>query len=108
MESVKEAGESKMMAGIDSLNSEIVSLREKCLKVRHLMDEGTHKLNSSLNVLNKLKSQEQNIINSADNPVAVKQMSEEQIDGLLEMLKTPAFQNLLKQMMLKYLTQDSS
>lgn len=90
---------------INKLSTEIKSLREKCLKMRELMDEGTHKLNSTVNVLEKLKSQEQNMVNSVDGPGEVRPMNEEQINSMLEMLKTPAFQNLARQMLLKWSTQ---
>ncbi len=103
----KDIGESRILAEINNLSMEISNLREKCLRIRQLMDEGTYKLNSTQNVLTKLKTKEQNIVNSAANQGTVRQMSEEQIDDMLEILKSPAFQNLAKQMMMKWFSQNS-
>ncbi len=101
------AGENMVLAAVNNLSTEVLNIREKCLSIRHLLDEATYKMEASLNVINGLKKQEENILKSAGNPVAVKQLTEEQIDGFLEMLKTPAFQNLVKQVLTKWVVQES-
>ena len=108
MEEQKQSGNSKILDSINTVSNDVLSFREKCLNLRHLMDEGSYKLDATLNIINNLKNQEKNIVSSVGDPVAIKQMSEEQIDGLLEMLKTPAFQSIAKQAMVKWLNQPTS
>ena len=91
------------MEQIYVLAAQAVELRDKCMNIRKLLDEGTSKLDSSLVVVNNLKKQEENFISTAEEPQKVKLLSEEQIDGILDMIKTPAFQNIAKQMLLKWL-----
>lgn len=107
MENQRQTGDSKLLNGINTLSNDVLSFKAKCENLRRLMDEGSYKLDAALNIINNLKVQEKNIISAAGDPVAVKQMSEEQIDGLLEMLKTPAFQSIAKQAMVKLLNQSA-
>jgi len=107
MEQQKVTGQARILEGINTLSSDILSFREKCQNLRQLLDEGTYKIDAALNIIDGLKTQEKNILNSAGDPVAIKQMSAEQVEGILEMLKSPAFQNIARQVMLKWLNQDN-
>lgn len=102
MENQDQAVKSAILSNINSISSNLHVLREKCLSMRKLMDEGTYKLDSAVKIINNLKVQESNIMSAAGDPAAVKQLSEEQIDDLLEMLKTPAFQSLARQVLYKW------
>jgi len=68
------------------------------------MDEGTYKLDAVLNVINGLKTKEQDMKNSGQEGPIIQQMNEEQINSFLEMLKTPAFQSLARQMLTKWVS----
>jgi organic radical activating enzyme len=67
-----------------------------------MIDEGTYKLDAILNIVNNLKTREQNIIATGASPAVIQQLNAEQVDSLLEMLKSPAFQNIARQVLLKW------
>jgi|GEM_PF-1189422 len=94
------------------MSADVNRLKEKCAGLRRLLDEGTYKIDSLLNVVNNLKTKEQNIAAAGGDQAVLQQMNEEQINGFLEMLKSPAFQNLARQMLIKWAnvsqTQDNS
>ncbi len=93
------------VAALQTMGEDIGRLRENCGRVRKLMDEGTYKIDSILKVLGNLKTMEKNIAESGDGQVVLQQLSEEQIDSLLEMLKTPAFQNIARQALMRIVSQ---
>ena len=84
---------------IDNLMIALNEIEEECKKEQYGYYEVSRPENELVNIINNLKNQEKNIVSSVGDPVVIKQMSEEQIDGLLEMLKTPAFQSIAKQAM---------
>lgn len=87
---------------ITILTDQISQVKGKCENYRQLMDEGTYKLNAVLNIIDGLKVREQNIMTTGMNPSVIQQMNEEQIDSLLELLKSPAFQSLARQILIKW------
>lgn len=93
----------KVMEDIFSMTTEIKTMKEKCENLRKLMDEGTYKLDAMLNVINNLKIRESNIAVSMHDEAAMKELTEDQIDSMLEMLKTPAFQSVARKLLLKWI-----
>lgn len=106
METTNQAQQSKILAGINTLSGDVLGYREKCENIRRLLDEGSYKLEAALNVINGLKTQEKNIASAASDAAVIKQINAEQVDGILEMLKTPAFQSIARQVMLKWVNQE--
>ena len=92
----------QLLENMTTMSEQINQLRERCVGWRKLMDEGTYKLDAVLNVVNGLKTKEQEIKTSQKEEPVLKQMSEEQINSFLEMLKAPAFQSLARQMLTKW------
>lgn len=88
---------------ITMMTDQINQVKGKCENYRQLMDEGTYKLNAVLNIVDSLKVREQNIMTTGMNPSVIQQMNEEQIDSLLELLKSPAFQSLARQILIKWI-----
>jgi len=86
------------------MSDDINKIRERFISWRKMMDEGTYKLDAALNVVNGLKKREQDIKTSEKEGPVLQQMNEEQINSFLEMLKTPAFQNLARQMLSKWVS----
>ncbi len=87
---------------ITMMTDQINQVKGKCENYRQLMDEGTYKLNAVLNIVDSLKVREQNIMTTGMDPSVIQQMNEEQIDSLLELLKSPAFQSLARQILIKW------
>lgn len=94
---------SSVLENIDHMSAEISNLKMRCEQFRSLLDEGTYKMNAALNVVNGLKTREQNILVSGEDPATVQQINEEQIDSFLELLKSPAFQSIARQFLAKYM-----
>ena len=92
----------QVLENMSSMSDEINRLRERFVGWRKMMDEGTYKLDAALNVVNGLKMKEQEIKTSGKEGPILQQMNEEQINSFLEMLKTPAFQSLSRQMLTKW------
>lgn len=98
----KRTSDSKVLESITTMSGEVVRAREMCERLRKLLDEGAYKLDAVLNIIHGMKSREQNIVNAGGDLAVMQQMNEEQIDSLLEMLKSPAFQSLARQMLVKW------
>ncbi|PKM86200.1 MAG: hypothetical protein CVU87_12890 [Firmicutes bacterium HGW-Firmicutes-12] len=96
--------ESKVLDSINVMSTKASEIRDKCNTFRSLLDEGSYKIDAILNVVDKLKTKEQTILEAGGDQAAIQQITEEQIDSFLEMLKTPTFQNLIKQMLHKWAT----
>lgn len=86
---------------INGMSADVSLLREKCVKFRNLLDEGTYKIDSLTKIVSNLKAAEVNNSAAGGDQAVLQQMNEEQINSFLEMLKTPAFQNLARQLLLK-------
>lgn len=91
-----------ILEGVSVMSNDIGKMKETCGKIRHLLDEGTYKIDAMLNILNNLKAKEESIVASGGDQAVVQQLNEEQVDSILEMLKTPAFQNLARQLLKKW------
>ena len=87
---------------IAAMNEEMNRFKERCVGWRKMLDEGSYKLDAVVNIVNGLKTKEQEIKTSSKKGPVIQQISEEQINGFLEMLKTPAFQSLARQMLTKW------
>lgn len=92
----------QILDNIVSLSANVSFFKDKCSYIRSLLDEGTYKIDAVLNIINGLKVKEQNIVASGGDQAVLQQMSAEQIDSLLEMLRTPAFQSLARQLLTKW------
>lgn len=88
---------------LESMSQEINNVRGMCGRLRTLLDEGTYKLDAVLKIINGVKTKEQEIIATGGDPTVLQQMNEEQIDNLLEMLKTPAFQRIARQLLTQWI-----
>lgn len=88
-----------------NISGEVDSMKGRCMKARRLMDEGTYKLEAVLNIVTNLKSREHDIMAASEDQALLQQITEEQVDSLLEMLKSPAFQSLAKQFLSKWINQ---
>jgi len=91
--------EFSIVEDLESLSQEIEFVHNSCNYLRRLLDEGTYKLDSILNLINSVKTKEQEIMTSGGDPAIFQQMNEGQIDNILEMLKTPSFQKLARQLL---------
>jgi precorrin-6B methylase 2 len=96
--------ESKVLDSINVMSTKASEVREKCNTFRSLLDEGSYKIDAILNIVDKLKTQEMDIVQAGGDATVKQQITEEQIDSFLEMLKTPTFQHLIKQMLHKWAT----
>ena len=94
--------EFSILEDLEMLSKEIQFVYNSCNHLRRLLDEGTYKLDSILNIVNSVKTKEQEILTSGGDPVVLQQMNEEQIDNLLEMLKTPSFQKLARKLLTQW------
>lgn len=91
-----------ILENINTMSNEMENMKKTCEKLRKYLDEGAYKIDSVLNVINNVKNKEQNIMAAGVGTDEMKQMNEEQVDNLLEMLKTPAFQSVAKQLLTKW------
>lgn len=96
-------GTSKIMEEVTTLTSQLNQARDLCGYLSNIINEGTYKLDAVLNIVSNLKTREQNIIATGASPNVIKQLNAEQVDSLLEMLKSPAFQNIARQFLLKFM-----
>lgn len=92
-----------VLENLAGMSNEVDNLKNTCSYFRTLLDEGTYKLNSALKVIDNIKIREQGIMVSGGESAVLQQMNEEQIDNLLELLKSPAFQQLARQLLLRWL-----
>ena len=92
-----------VLENLESMSNEIGHFKSTCSYFRTLLDEGSYKLDSALKVIDNIKIKEQEIMVSGGEPAVLQQLNEEQIDNLLEMLKSPAFQKLIRQLLLRWL-----
>lgn len=90
-----------ILESLATTSNEINNLKNMCSNFRALLDEGTYKLDAVLNIINSIKAREQEIMVAGENKAALQQINEEQIENLLEMLKTPAFQKIARQLLTK-------
>jgi organic radical activating enzyme len=93
---------SKVMEEVSTLTNQLYQAKGFCSYLSNMIDEGTYKLDAILNIVNNLKTREQNIIATGASPAVIQQLNAEQVDSLLEMLKSPAFQNIARQVLLKW------
>lgn len=93
---------------IVNISGEVNSMKSRCQKVRTLLDEGTYKLEAVLNIVNNMKSREESIMTASESQESVQQITEEQVESMLEMLKSPAFQSLAKQVITGWVNKGSS
>ena len=71
-----------------------------------LLDEGTTKLDSVLKIIAGVKTKEQEIMAAGGEHAILQEINEEQINNLLEMLKTPAFQKLARQLLMRWMNME--
>lgn len=102
---MQREGNAQLLEELVGISGEVETIKERCYKVRKLMDEGTYKLNAILNIVENMKSREQTIMASSEDQAVLQQITEEQVDSLLEMLKSPAFQSLARQLLTKWIVQ---
>jgi seryl-tRNA synthetase len=86
---------------IDLMSAEVNRLKEKCTYFRTLLDEGAYKLDSVIKIIDNVRAQEVEIRNVGADEAVLQHMDQEQIDQFLEMLKSPAFQNIARQLLVK-------
>jgi seryl-tRNA synthetase len=86
---------------IDLMSAEVNRLKEKCTYFRTLLDEGAYKLDSVIKIIDNVRAQEVEIRNAGADEAVLQHMDQEQIDQFLEMLKSPAFQNIARQLLVK-------
>lgn len=101
-------GKASVMEEIASISGQVNSMKTKCQKLRSLLDEGTYKLEAVLNIVDNMKNREHTIMTASDNQEAASQITEEQVDSMLEMLKSPAFQSLAKQVITGWVNKSSA
>lgn len=97
-----KTSETKVLDSINTMSSKANKAKEDITRIHSFLNESSYKIDAILNIINNLKTKEQNIAVSGGDPNVIQQISEEQIDSFLEMLKTPTFQNLIKQVLQKY------
>ncbi|MCR4441418.1 MAG: hypothetical protein QHH10_04650 [Peptococcaceae bacterium] len=100
--SEKGGQEGRLLENIAAMSDQVAGLKERCSTLCSLLDEGTHKIDAVLNIINNLKVKERAILSAGGDQAVVQQMSEEQIDSILDMLKSPAFHSLLRQLLVKW------
>lgn len=93
---------SQVLDNIRTIKNDAMSIKEKCTSIRSFLDEGMYKIEAVQNIVNNMKTQESKISESGQDQAVIQQLTEEQIDSFLEMLKTPTFQNLIKQLLSKW------
>lgn len=92
---------------IDLMSSEVNNLKEKCTYFRTLLDEGSYKLDSVLKIIDNIRTKEVEIQNAGGDEAVVQQMNQEQIDDFLEMLKSPAFQKVARQLLARIISPEN-
>jgi hypothetical protein len=90
-----------ILENLETTSNEINNLKNMCRNFRTLLDEGTYKLDAVLNIVNSIKTREEEIMVAGGDQTVLQQINEEQINNLLEMLKTPAFQKIARQVLTK-------
>ena len=93
--------DTRVLDQLATVSTDVNRLKDKCIRVRQLLDEGTYKIDSLINIVNGLKTTEESVATAGGDQAVLQQMTEEQINSFLEMLKTPAFQNLARQLLIK-------
>lgn len=93
---------------IELMSSEVNNLKEKCTYFRTLLDEGSYKLDSVLKIIDNIRAKEVEIQDAGGNEAVVQQMNQEQVDNFLEMLKSPAFQNVARQLLVKIISPENN
>ncbi|MDD4047485.1 MAG: hypothetical protein PHI90_01420 [Clostridia bacterium] len=96
-----------ILESVNNMSNEIKNTKEMCIYLRNLLENGTYKLDALLNIIGGIKSKEQEILASGGDQSFVEQINEEQIDSFLEMLKSPAFQKIARQMLTKFIMQSN-
>lgn len=89
---------------IDLMSAEVNKLKERCTYYRTLLDEGAYKLDAVLKIIRNVRAKEVEIKNAGGDEAVLQQMDEEQIDHFLEMLKSPAFQNVARQLLVRFVS----
>lgn len=99
-----QTSESRVLENITGLSNGADKLKQQCASIHSLLNEGTYKIEAVLNIIDNLKTKEKTLLNSEGDETVVQQITEEQIDSFLEILRTPAFQSLIKQFLTKWVT----
>jgi len=86
---------------LDLMSAEVNRLKERCTYFRTLLDEGAYKLDAVLKIIRNIREREIEIKNAGGDEAALQQMDQEQIEQFLEMLKSPAFQNVARQLLVR-------
>jgi len=98
----KRRQEGQLLENIAAISGQVSGLKEKCSTLGSLLEDGTRKIDAVLNIVSGLKAQERAILSAGGEQAAAQQMSKEQIDSILEILKSPAFHSLLRQLLMKW------
>ncbi|MGI6588651.1 MAG: hypothetical protein ACOX2N_07790 [Peptococcia bacterium] len=95
-----------ILENLELISQEINNVHSMCARLRILLDEGTSKLDSVLNIVKGVKTKEEEIMTAGGEQAVLQQLNEEQIDNLLEMLKTPTFQKLARQLLTRWINSE--
>lgn len=98
-----KTSETRVLDSIDTMSRQANKAKEELARLHSFFNDSSYKIDAILNVVNSLKTKEQHIAVSGEDPALIQQISEEQLDSFLEMLKTPTFQSLIKQFLHKYI-----
>lgn len=91
-----------LLENLNGMSHEMLDIKQKCEKWRKYLDEGAYKLDAVLNIIDGMKNREQSFMAAGAGPEAMHHMNEEQVDNILEMMKSPAFQSVAKQILTKW------
>jgi hypothetical protein len=92
-----------ILEDVNTMAYNIDNMKEMCGKIRRFLDEGTYKIDSLLNIISGVKAREHEIMAAGGDQTFLHQMNEQQIDSFLEMLKSPPFQKIARQMIVKFI-----
>lgn len=108
----KNSGEKKpnlhIMEQLNGLNNNLYNIRNKCEELRYKLDSAYNKLDSVSNLIQGMRNKEQEIVTAGGEEAVVNKMNEEQIDSILEMMKTPAFHNIARQVLLNLASKEEN
>lgn len=92
---------------LDLMSNEVKVLKERCMYFRTLLDKGSSKLDAVLKIIRNIHARELEIKEMDGDAAVLQQMNEQQINDFLEMLKSPSFQNVARQFLLRFVNAQS-
>jgi|GEM_PF-6208239 len=95
----------KFVSTMEVAETGLNNLRVQVDVAKNLFDDFIYKLESAVQILEIIKSNEERRINGPQVQVASWKTTKDTVDEVLELLQTPVFQNILRQFMIGWIAQ---